>query len=118
MWRSMATSVRDLAAQFLALAEKQRATGPLMMAHAIMGHASLNEGDFSKAVSIMIKRIALYDPAEHRPLGDAFWSRHSGDYLVLSLAGPVVPWLSRGRAQRTLNMRVKYAPRDWAKLLP
>ena len=30
-------AVRDLAAQFLALAEKQKATGPLMIGHRMMG---------------------------------------------------------------------------------
>jgi class 3 adenylate cyclase/tetratricopeptide (TPR) repeat protein len=63
---------RDLAAQFLTLAEKQRATGPLLMAHAIMGHTSLNEGDFNKAREHYDKGIALYDPSEHRPLATRF----------------------------------------------
>ncbi len=63
---------RDLAAQFLTLAEKKRATGPLLMAHAIMGHTSLNGGDFNKAREHYDKGIALYDPSEHRPLATRF----------------------------------------------
>jgi tetratricopeptide (TPR) repeat protein len=63
---------RDLAAQFLTLAEKTRATGPLLMAHAIMGHTSLNGGDFNKAREHYDKGIALYDPSEHRPLATRF----------------------------------------------
>ena len=63
---------RDLAAQFLMLAEKQKATGPLLMAHAIMGHTLLNEGDFNKAREHYDKGIALYDPREHRPLATRF----------------------------------------------
>jgi predicted ATPase len=63
---------RDLAAQFLTLAEKKRATSPLLMAHAIIGHTSLNGGDFNKAREHYDKGIALYDPSEHRPLATRF----------------------------------------------
>jgi hypothetical protein len=63
---------RDLAAQFLTLAEKKRATVPLLMAHAIMGHTSLTGGDFNKAREHYDKGIALYDPSEHRPLATRF----------------------------------------------
>ena len=63
---------RDLAAQFLTLAEKKRATVPLLMAHTIMGHTLLNGGDFNKAREHYDKGIALYDPSEHRPLATRF----------------------------------------------
>ena len=63
---------RDLAAQFFTLAEKKRATVPLLMAHTIMGHTSLNGGDFNKAREHYDKGIALYDPSEHRPLATRF----------------------------------------------
>ena len=63
---------RDLAAQFLTLAEKKRATVPLLMAHTIMGHTSLTGGDFNNAREHYDKGIALYDPREHRPLATRF----------------------------------------------
>ena len=40
--------VRDLAAQFLALAEKQGATVPLMIGHRLAGVASLYMGDIAQ----------------------------------------------------------------------
>ena len=63
---------RDLAAQIFALAEKKGETVPLLMAHTIMGHTSLNGGDFNKAREHYDKGIALYDPNEHRPLATRF----------------------------------------------
>ena len=63
---------RDLAAHFLTLAQKKRATVPLLMAHTIMGHTLLNGGDFNKAREHYDKAIALYDPGQHRPLATRF----------------------------------------------
>jgi hypothetical protein len=63
---------RDLAAQFLALAEKQRATVPLMIGHRLMGVSLLHAGDISESRRHLDHAIALYDPAEHRPLAARF----------------------------------------------
>ena len=63
---------RDLAAQFLALAEKQRATVPLMIGHRLMGISLLFTGDIAVARAHLDQAIALYDPAEHRPLATRF----------------------------------------------
>jgi predicted ATPase len=57
-----------LAAQFLALAEKQRATRPLMNGHNYMGISLLTKGDITEGREHLDQAIALYDPAEHRPL--------------------------------------------------
>ena len=62
----------DLAAQFLALAEKQRATVPLMIGHRLMGTSLLHAGDIAEAREYLDQAIALYDPAEHRPLATRF----------------------------------------------
>ncbi len=62
----------DLAAQFLALAEKQRATVPLMIGHRIMGLSLLFTGDIAGGRGHLDQTIALYDPAEHRPLATRF----------------------------------------------
>jgi class 3 adenylate cyclase/predicted ATPase len=64
--------MRELAAQFLALADKQRATGPLMMAHRIMGLSLLHTGDVINGRAHLDRAITLYDPAEHRPLATRF----------------------------------------------
>ena len=63
---------RDLAAQFLALAEKQRATVPLMVGHRMMGTSLLVTGDIAEGRGHLDQAIALYDPAEHRPLATRF----------------------------------------------
>jgi predicted ATPase len=60
--------VRQLAAQFLALAEKQKATVPLMIAHRLMGISLVFTGDIAEGRAHYDQAIALYDPAKHRPL--------------------------------------------------
>jgi predicted ATPase len=64
--------VCDLAAQFLALAAKQRATVPLMVGHLLIGTSLLFTGDITEGRSHLDQAIALYDPAEHRPLATRF----------------------------------------------
>jgi predicted ATPase len=64
--------VCDLAAQLLALAEKQRATVPLMIGHRLMGQSLLVTGDIAEGRAHLDQAIALYDPAEHRPLATRF----------------------------------------------
>jgi len=65
-------AMRNLAAQFLALAEKQRATVPLMVGHRLMGTSLMSTGDIAEGRAHFDKAIALYDPAEHRPLATRF----------------------------------------------
>ena len=60
--------VRELASQFLALAEKQRATVPLMVGHRLMSVSLTHTGDFAEARAHADQALALYDPSEHRPL--------------------------------------------------
>jgi predicted ATPase len=64
--------VCDLAAQLLVLAEKQRATVPLMIGHRLMGQSLLLKGDIAEGRAHLDQAIALYDPAEHRPLAMRF----------------------------------------------
>ncbi len=63
---------RDLAAQFLALAEKQRATVPILNGHRLMGNSLLLTGDIAGGRAHLDQAVALYDPAEHRPLATQF----------------------------------------------
>jgi tetratricopeptide (TPR) repeat protein len=62
----------ELGAQFLALAEKQGATAPLMVGHRIMGIILTVAGDFARAVAHYDQSLALYDPGEHRSLATRF----------------------------------------------
>jgi class 3 adenylate cyclase/predicted ATPase/energy-coupling factor transporter ATP-binding protein EcfA2 len=64
--------MRELAAQFLALANKQTATGPLMMGHRLMGLSLLHTGDVVDGRAHLDRAITFYDPAEHRPLATRF----------------------------------------------
>ena len=64
--------LRELAAQFLALAEKQRATVPLMIGHRLMGTSLLCTGDIVEGRAHYDQAIALYDPVEHRSLATRF----------------------------------------------
>ena len=65
--------MRELAAQFLTLAEKQGAPVPLMVGHRIMGVSLMFTGNlvesrnhFDRAVDISTQAVALYDPVQHR----------------------------------------------------
>ena len=73
--------MRKLAAQFLALAEKSGTTAPLLMAHRIMGQSLVSTGDIAQGRAHLDQAIALYDPAEHRPLA----TRFSADAKVVIL---------------------------------
>lgn len=74
--------MRELAAQFLALAEKKRATVPLMIAHRLMGISLASTGDIAEGRAHFDQAIALYDPAEHRSLATRFG--HDGRVAALS----------------------------------
>jgi class 3 adenylate cyclase/predicted ATPase len=65
-------AMRDLAAQFLALAEKNGATVPLMIGHRLMGTSLLCTGNIAEGRAHYNRALALYDPAEHRPLATRF----------------------------------------------
>ena len=81
-------AMRELAAQFLALAEKQGATVPLMIGHRLMGISSdVHTGDIAEARAHYDQAIALYDPAEHRPLATRFGQDAGSVSLVLSVVG-------------------------------
>jgi hypothetical protein len=64
--------LRDVAAQFLALAEKQGASVPRRIGHRLMGTSLLSVGDFVQARAHFDRAIALYDPIPHRPLVTRF----------------------------------------------
>jgi class 3 adenylate cyclase/predicted ATPase len=95
-----------LAAQFLALAEKQRATIPLMIGHRLMGFTMTCTGNVEQGRAHFDRAIALYDPAEHRSLGlrfgqDALVSALSWRILALWLLG--YPEAGLADAERALT---------------
>ena len=65
-------AVREIAAQFLALAQKQGATVPVMIGHRLMATSLLITGDPVASREHFERAIALYDPAQHRPLATRF----------------------------------------------
>jgi predicted ATPase len=64
--------MRELAVEFLALAEKQSATGPPMIGHRLMGLSLLHTGEIAGGRAHLDRAIALYDPGEHRHLAMRF----------------------------------------------
>jgi class 3 adenylate cyclase/predicted ATPase len=65
-------ATRDLAEQFLTLAEKQRATVPLMVGHRIMGISLATSGGIAPSQAHFNQALRLYNTAEHRPLATRF----------------------------------------------
>jgi predicted ATPase len=65
-------AARALAAQFLALAEKQKATAMLMVGHRLMGMSLAFMGDLAEGRTHYDRAITLYDRAEHHPLATRF----------------------------------------------
>src|SRR6516165_8353442 len=64
--------IRKLAAQFLALAEKQGMTVPLMIGHRLMAISLAYAGDIEDGRTHYDQALALYEPAKHRPLAMRF----------------------------------------------
>jgi hypothetical protein len=70
--RSTGEVVRELAVQFLSLAEKQGATIPLVVGHRLMGVSLAWTGDIAEGRAHYDQGVVLYDPAVHRPLATRF----------------------------------------------
>jgi predicted ATPase len=68
--------MRELAAQFLTLAEKQGATVPLMIGHRLVGSSLLCAGDMVEGRRHFDHAFALYDPADHSSLATRFGQDH------------------------------------------
>ncbi|HZZ23318.1 MAG TPA: adenylate/guanylate cyclase domain-containing protein [Roseiarcus sp.] len=82
--------MRELAAQFLSLAETQSATVPRMIGHRILGVALMYAGDIVESRPHFDRAIALYDPAQHRPLA----ARFGADVAVTVLTHrPLALWV-------------------------
>ena len=73
---------RQLAAQFLGFAEKQKAAIPIMIGHRIMGNSFLLTGDIQEARVQLDRALTLYDPQKHRVLA----TRFAQDSMVATLS--------------------------------
>ncbi len=63
---------RDLASEYLALAQKNNTTIPLMMGHRLVGGSLLMTGNIAESWSHLDHAIALYNPVEHRQVATRF----------------------------------------------
>jgi tetratricopeptide (TPR) repeat protein len=64
--------LRELAPQFLALAEKQGGKVPLMLGHRVLATSLVYTGDIAEGRAHYDQAIELYDPATHLPLATRF----------------------------------------------
>ncbi len=62
----------EIAKRFLALAEQQTRSAPLLVAHRIVGGTLSISGELQAARSHLDQAVALYAPAEHRSLATRF----------------------------------------------
>src|SRR5262249_5179453 len=65
-------ALRDLAVRFLAIAEQQGPTVPLMIGHRLMGTSLMCTGGIAESRKHYDQAIALYDPVQHRSLAMRF----------------------------------------------
>jgi hypothetical protein len=93
-------AVRQLAAQFLELAEKQGTAVPLMVGHRLLATSLLCTGDITESRTHFESGACALCSRRASFAGDAFWRRHQSSYFVLAVANFMVPWLSRGGACR------------------
>jgi predicted ATPase len=65
-------TIRELADEFLAVAEKQEAAMPLVVGNRLVGTSLASTGQIMRGRVHLDRAVALYDPAKHRPLGMRF----------------------------------------------
>jgi predicted ATPase len=101
-----ADPVGKLAAQFLALAEKQRAALPIAIGHRMVGVSLLHISDLERAKQHFDRALSLYDPMSHGPLAgrigpDVATLSRSWRALALWLLG--YPDAARAAADRAIQ---------------
>ena len=124
-------AVRELASQFLALAENQATTTvPLMIGHRLMGVSLLYTGETVEARVHIDQALAIYDPAKHEHLAMRFGydvgvACLSYRALALWLLGYPTAALkdsvsaindARQRAPQIGNMLVALHPGSWTQI--
>jgi predicted ATPase len=83
--------IRELAAQFLAMAEKRRATIPLMIGHRITAISLTFTGDSADSREHYDRAVTLYDPSAHQALATRFG--HDSRVSVLAVRS-LARWIS------------------------
>ena len=101
--RSDCDSVLELAVQFMALAQTQTATAPVMIGHRLMGLSLWDSGDVVAARAYYDRAIALYDPARHRHLAARFG--HDSRVAALSVQSLALSVLGYPQAARAAAAR-------------
>ena len=104
----------DLAVQFLALAEKQKASFPLMLGYGFLGATLMVTGDIAEGRAHLDQGVPLYDPAEHRPLAKRFGAAPGVNNLFFDqkLFGCSAIWRLRSRTStKRSRMRGRAATR-------
>ena len=82
--------VGDLAARFLALAQQQGASIPIMIGHRLVGCTLLSRGDIAASRAEFDRAIALYDPVEHPRVA----ARFAPDLRMMSICwGAIASWM-------------------------
>jgi predicted ATPase/class 3 adenylate cyclase len=98
----------EIARNFLALAEKQEASAPLIMGHRVMSGTSYFAGEFEAAKGHLDRAIALYRPEDHRHLV----TRFGQDLLVAALCYRTIPLYCLGypdSARRDADQALRHA---------
>ena len=108
-------TVRELAAQFLTLAEKQGATVPLIVGHRITGASLMYTGNIAESRAHYDQSLALYRPDENRSLTTRFGL--DGEAAVLTFRSLALWFLGYPEAARAdmdhaleNARRMKHAP--------
>ena len=123
-------AVRELASQFLALAENQATTVPLMIGHRLMGVSLLYTGEAVEARVHIDQALAIYDPAKHEHLAMRFgydvgvaclsyralalWLLGYPTAALKDLVGAIND--ARQRAPQIGNMLVALHPGSWTQI--
>ena len=84
--------MRDLAGQFLGLAEKQGSIAPLMVGHRLMGMSLLQTGDIAQGRAHFDRAIALVQSCGASSARHTFWSRFWRFHLIQSVMGAMDTW--------------------------
>ena len=103
--------MRDLAAQFMELAEKQGAKVPLMVGRRLMGTSLLCTGDIAQGRAHYDHAPRTLRSCRASPSCDPFWARRRGGDPLLSVDSTMDARLSRSRPRRR-RTRARRCARD------
>jgi tetratricopeptide (TPR) repeat protein len=94
-----ASTVTELAAQFLKRAEEQKEATLQMLGQRLVGVSQATIGNLPEALIQFDRAIASYNPAEHRQLSARFGSGYPGCRALLSFVDPLDARISRSRSR-------------------